>query len=101
MEHPVLSAKNVYEFRIDIYLWLTGADKRFLPGGREIFQAEREKNIMPPPPVKMLPTCVWGQSYNRGGQTFVTFIDHDLFICVVLLLFFSKTSSSNKHTGIK
>ena len=36
-----------------------------------------------------LAPSVWGQSYNRGGQTFFTFIHNDLIIC------------PKKHTGIK
>ena len=39
-------------------------------------------------PARFLPPSAWGQSFNRGGQTFVTFIDYDLLICVVLPLHF-------------
>ena len=44
-------------------------------------------NISSPSP-RFLPPSAWGQSFNRGGQTFVTFIDYDLLICVVLPLHF-------------
>ena len=78
----------------------SGADYRFLPGGGGKFSssARSAQICCLPLPVKFLPPSVWGQSYNRRGQTFVTFIQHDLFICVVLELhFFEKTMSLNKH----
>ena len=39
-------------------------------------------------PARFLPHSAWGQCFNRERQTFVTFIDYDLHICVVLALHF-------------
>ena len=68
----------------------------FCRGGRgKIFHAQIF--CCPPPPL-----LVWEKNNKRGGQTFVTFIHHDLVICVVLsYCIFSKTVSPNKHTEIK
>ena len=52
-------------------------------------------------PVNFLPPFVWGQSYNRGGQTFVTFIHHDLVSVLFWHCIFLKKVSPNKHMGIK
>ena len=65
-----------------------GADYRFLLGGK-IFQVGREAFK-----ILFLPPSVWGQSYNRGGQTYVSFIHHDLVIRVVLTLPFFENSES-------
>ena len=59
----------------------------FCQGGGKLFQAAREARFF-------LPPSVWGQSYNREGQTFVTFIHHDLVICVVLAFHFFDNSES-------
>ena len=41
-----------------------------------------------------LTPSVWGQSYQRGGQTFVTFFHHELVISVVLAQHFFENSES-------
>ena len=46
------------------------------------------------PPCKIFAPSVWGQSYNRLGETFVSIIHRDLVICVVLALHFFETSES-------
>ena len=75
---------------------VAGADYMFLSGGGLNISscARSEQKKCAPPPVRFLPPLWGGQSYNRGGQTFVTFINHDLVICVVLALYFFENSES-------